>query len=96
MTIQLKKFGITLTSRPNGKESYHAYLPELKNIPVAEKIIIDFDGVNTFSQSWADEFITPIQKEFGDRLSLKNAENLSVKATIKLLEEINGPKFQRE
>ena len=72
MTIQLKKFGITLTSRPNGKESYNAYLPELRSVMPDEKIIIDFDGVNTFSPSWADEFITPIQKEFGDKFFLKN------------------------
>lgn len=96
MTIQLKKFGVTLISRPNGKESYNAYLPELRNIKPIEKVIIDFDGVNTFSPSWADEFITPIQKEFGDKLFLKNTANLSVKATIELLEQTNGIKFQWE
>lgn len=96
MTIQLKKFGVTLTSRPNGKESYNAFLPELRSIKTEKKIIIDFDGVNTFSPSWADEFITPIQKEFGNELFLKNTENLSVKATIKLLEQINKIKFHWE
>ena len=96
MTIQLKKFGVTLTSRPNGKESYNAYLPELRGIKPAEKVIIDFDGINTFSPSWADEFITPIQKEFGDRITLKNTKNLSAKITIDLLEQINGVKFQWE
>ncbi|MFA5020930.1 MAG: DUF4325 domain-containing protein [Patescibacteria group bacterium] len=96
MTIQLKKFGVTLTSRPNGKESYNAYLPELRNVTPEEIIVIDFDGVNTFSPSWADEFITPIQKEFNDKLILKNTANLSVKATIELLEQINEIKFKWE
>lgn len=96
MTIQLKKFGVTLTSRPSGKESYNAYLPELRGVKPEEKVVIDFDGVNTFSPSWADEFVTPIQKEFGDRLSLKNTQNLSVKTTMELLEQINKVKFQRE
>lgn len=96
MTIQLKKFGVTLTSRPNGKESYNAYLPELRSIKPAEKVIIDFEGINTFSPSWADEFITPIQKEFSDRLFLKNTANLSVKITMEMLEQVNGMKFQWE
>lgn len=96
MTIQLNKFGVTLTSRPNGKESYSAFLPELRSIAPEEKIMIDFEGVNTFSPSWADEFVTPIQKEFGGKLFLKNTVNLSVKATIKLLEQINGIEFQWE
>jgi hypothetical protein len=96
MIIQLKKFGITLTSRPNGKESYNAYLPELRGVALKEKILIDFDDVNTFSPSWADEFITPIQKKFSDRLSLKHTRNLSVKTTMEMLEQINNIKFQWE
>ena len=95
MTIQLKKFGITLTSRPNGKECYNAYLPELRTASPTEKIIIDFDGVNTFTPSWADEFLTPIQKDYGDRLFLKNTANLSVDTTIKLLEQINNIEYQK-
>lgn len=96
MIIQLKKFGTTLTSRPNGKESYNAFQPELRSASPEEKIIIDFDEVNTFTPSWADEFITPIQKEFGSRLILKKSSNLSVQATIKLLEQINEMVFQWE
>jgi hypothetical protein len=96
MTIQLKKFGVTLTSRPNGKESYNAFLPELRTASAEESIIIDFDGVNTFTPSWADEFLTPLQKEFQNRLILKNTSNLSVQATVKLLEQINKMEFRRE
>jgi len=93
MIIQLKKFGATLTSRPSGKESYNAFLPELRNVATNGKIIIDFDGVNTFSPGWADEFLTPLQKQFGDNVVLKATTNLSVQTTIKLLEQINMIKF---
>jgi len=95
MLIQLKKFGVTLTSRPNGKECYNAFRPELRRISQDENIVIDFDGVNTFSPSWADEFLTPLQKEFGDRLILNEATNLSVKTTVNFLEQINKVKFNR-
>lgn len=95
MIIQLKKFGSTLTSRPNGKECYNAFLPELKTAKQGEEIIIDFDGVNTFTPSWADEFITPLQNQFKHSLILKNTTNLSVKATLKLLEDINKIKFNQ-
>ena len=95
MVIQLKKFGVTLTSRPNGKECYNAFRPELRKVSQTEKIIIDFDGINTFSPSWADEFLTPLQTEFGDRIILRDSPNLSVKATVNFLEKINKIKFNR-
>lgn len=93
MIIQLKKFGTTLVSRQMGKEAYAAFQPVLKSVKDKEKIEIDFEGVNTFTPSWGDEFLTPFQEKFGDRLILKNTENLSVKATLELLEEIGKKKF---
>ena len=95
MIIQLKKFGVTLSSRPNGKECYNAFLPELREISKDENIRINFDGINTFSPSWADEFLTPLQKEFGDRVILNDATNLSVITTVNFLEQINKVKFNR-
>lgn len=95
MLIQLKKFGTTLISRQMGKEAYAAYLPNLKDVEKDEAIEIDFDGVNTFTPSWGDEFLTPLLDAYGNNLILKSSENPSVKATIELLEEINKKKFRR-
>lgn len=94
MIIELKKFGATLTSRQLGKEAYAAFKPSLKQIGKNEAVEIDFDGINTFSPSWADEFLTPLYKEFGDRLFLKPSANLSVIETVKLLEDIGKIKYQ--
>ena len=93
MIIQLKKFGTTLVSRQAGKESLAAFQPVLNSVGENEKIEIDFEGVNTFTPSWGDEFITPLHNKFGDKLVLKNTQNLSVKATLDLLEDISQKKF---
>ena len=95
MTIFLKKFGTTLNSRQFGKESFAAFESSLKSIKSEEKIIVDFEGVITFTPSWGDEFLNPLFNRFGERLALKNTENPSVRATLKLLEKIYGKDFKR-
>lgn len=96
MVIELKKFGTTLTSRQAGKEALSAFAFNLENIPKDEQVAIDFEGVNTFSPSWGDEFLTPLLKERGKDLKLKNTDNPSVKATLEILEETNEIKFNIE
>ncbi len=93
MTIFLKKFGTTLNGRQFGRESFAAFEPSLKDIRGDEKIVVDFEGVVTFTPSWGDEFLYPLFKRFGERLILKNTENPSVQATLKLLGKIYGKDF---
>ena len=93
MIIKLSKFGTTLTSRQTGKEAYAAFSPTLKNVPKKETIEIDFEGVNTFSPSWGDEFLTGLIRDYKDRVRLRRTDNLSVKTTIEMLEQVNGYKF---
>jgi hypothetical protein len=88
MIIKLNKFGTTLTSRQDGKEAYSAFRSTLNSVTAEEIIEVDFDGVVTFTPSWADEFITPILSEFGDRVKLNHTDNPSVKATLELLKSI--------
>jgi len=93
MIIQLKKFGTTLVSRQAGKEAYAAFQPTLKTLAENENLEVDFEGVITFTPSWGDEFLTPLQKQYGARFFLRNTENPSVQATLGLLEEIGYIKF---
>lgn len=90
MIINLNKFGTTLTSRQSGKEAYAAFLPSLKALKQDEEITIDCGGIDVLSPSWGDEFFTPLVLEYKDRLKVKNTENLSVKETLKMLEQIHG------
>lgn len=85
MIIELKKFGTTLVSRPSGKEALLAFTPMLDQINKDEHIIINFIGVMVLTPSWADEFLTPLSKRFGERLKLQNTENTSVNATLSIL-----------
>lgn len=94
MIITIAKFGTVLTSRQAGKEAFSAFLPTLTNLDAQEKIVVDFEGISTFSPSWGDEFLTPLQKQFDDRVTLKNTTNPSVALTISTLERINGAKFK--
>lgn len=95
MIITMTKFGSVLTSRQAGKEAYAAFLPMLINLSDKEDVLVDFDGLSTFSPSWGDEFLTPLQKKLGDRLTLKNLSNPSVSLTITTLERINESKFKK-
>lgn len=95
MIIELKKFGTTLTSREEGREALAAFKPSLSGIRDNELVEIIFTGVNTFSPSWGDEFLAPLIKQFGAQLILIDTGNLSVGATLDMLEKIHTVKFNR-
>lgn len=86
MRIELKKFGTILTSRPAGKEAYLAAKAYSLPTDKKEKIDIDFTGVEVLTPSWADEFITPLFKEFPGRVTLLPSENASVKAALDIIQ----------
>lgn len=87
MLINVKKFGTVLVSRPAGKEAYLSLQYLIKKLPEKEGLEIDFEGVSVLTPSWADEFITPLQSVYENRVQLLNTENPSVKATLKTLEK---------
>ncbi len=93
MNIFLEKFGTTLISRQSGREAFSAFKPLLNNLGATEDITIDFKGVITFSPSWGDEFLRPLIEGYKNKVVLKNTENLSVKATLEILEKIGDMKF---
>ncbi|MDP3957370.1 MAG: DUF4325 domain-containing protein [bacterium] len=93
MLIELKKFGMTLVSRQAGKEAYAAFLPTLCQAGQNEDILIDFSGVNTFTPSWGDEFLTPLKRQMENRVKLLHAdENASVRLTLEFLEQLHSKK----
>lgn len=93
MIIELKKFGTTLISRQAGREALAAFQTTLQEVPATETLILDFQGVLTFSPSWGDEFLTALQSRLGERLVLHAVDNPSVKASLEILEKTNGKKF---
>lgn len=94
MKLQLEKFGQTLISRELGSEALKAFQSTLRELSKDEELEIDFSGVLTLSPSWADEFLSPLLNQLGDRLALLPSDNLSVGATIRILQEANKQLFK--
>lgn len=94
MKLQLEKFGKTLISRELGGEAFKALQSTLRLLPKGEELEIDFSGVLTLSPSWADEFLSPLLNQLNDRLILLPSDNLSVQATVKILQEVNKRPFK--
>lgn len=89
MKITLQKFGEFLTSRPAGKDAYLSAKAYLLPKNQDEEITVDFEGVKVLSPSWADEFITRMQEDFPGKVSFRNTDNPSVKATLDILEQFS-------
>lgn len=86
MTIELRKFGNMLVSRPAGREAWLAAKAYTLPVSTNEEIIVDFAGVDVLAPSWADEFLTKLTELFGkDQVKFVNTENVSVKATLESL-----------
>ena len=94
MKLQLEKFGKTLISRELGSEAFKAFQSTLRDISKGEELEIDFSGVLTLSPSWADEFLSPLLNQLDDKLILLPSDNLSVHATLRILQEANKRPFR--
>ena len=94
MKLKLEKFGTTLITRELGSEAFKALQPTLRELHQDEELEIDFSGVLTLSPSWADEFLSPLLVQLGERLALLPSDNLSVQATLKILQEANKRPFK--
>ena len=82
-----------LISRQSGREAFAALQTQLRELTKNETLEIDFEGVITFSPSWGDEFLSPLARQFNEKLFLINTDNPSVKTTLELLEKINEVNF---
>lgn len=81
-TIQLKKFGNVLVSRPAGQEAFNAIRPQLDPNALIE---IDFDDVLTVTPSWLDEFLTRLSDFNQGKVELLTTDNASVLVALPIL-----------
>lgn len=81
-TIQLKKFGKVLISRPAGLEAFSAIRPTLHTRALVR---VDFEGVLTVTPSWLDEFLTNLADHTGGKVELLPTKNASVLAALPVL-----------
>ncbi|MEK7481172.1 MAG: DUF4325 domain-containing protein [Patescibacteria group bacterium] len=94
MKLRLEKFGTTLITRELGSEAFKAFQSTFRELRHDEELEIDFSGVLTLSPSWADEFLSPLLVQIGERMVLLPSDNLSVQATLKILQEANKRSFR--
>jgi len=84
MEIKISNFGDILMSHPAGREAFlkaKAYV--FKDIKTGEIVVLDFDKVKVLAPSWADEFISGIQKDYGNEVQCINTENPSVNPSLR-------------
>lgn len=81
-TIELKKFGSVLISRPAGLEAFNAIRPQLD---AARPVHIDFGEVLTVTPSWLDEFLTQLAAYVRADIELLPTKNASVLAALPVL-----------
>lgn len=86
MRIEMKKFGTLLNSRPAGSEAA-SRLFQIINGTNDNKIVIDFDGVEILTPSFADEFLTQIEERYSTAKTIKiiNTNTKIVKETLKAI-----------
>ncbi len=82
--FEMKKFGRTLTDRPDGKKALRQ-ISQNGNIPT----ILDFAGVMSLGSSFGDEVLPPIAQHNGNKVSVKNA-NPAIKSCIEKIVEDTG------
>ena len=85
MRIEAKKFGEILTSRSEGREAYLVSRAYLKPAKSDELIELDFEGVKVLTPSWADEFISGLRSEYGERLICLPSSNPTVIASLEII-----------
>lgn len=83
-SIQLRKFGKILVSRPAGREAFSAIRPILERNASVE---VDFEGVLSVTPSWLDEFLTHLAEYTGSQVELLPTKNASVLAALPVLGE---------
>ena len=81
-TINLKKFGTVLISRPEGLEAFRAIRPSLNT---SQPVAVDFEGVLTVTSGGFDEFLTNLAEHFSGRVELLPTANASVRAVLPVL-----------
>lgn len=77
MIIAMKKIGVILDSRPLGREAWLGMRPSIRPDP-DEAVLVDFEGVNLLTPSFADEFLTCLLEAFPGRVQYLNVRPGSI------------------
>jgi hypothetical protein len=86
MIVQMLKFNIVLNGRPSAKEVVLRIQQIVNGSAEKEDVVIDFDGVEILTPSFADELLHGLREKYGsDKIKIINTSQ-SVSETIKIVE----------
>jgi hypothetical protein len=83
------KFGVLLNSRPAGREAYLRLVQLINGAEGGEPIVLDFDGVEILTPSYADELLRSLREKYGlRRILIENANTEVVRTTLDAVQEL--------
>lgn len=84
MTVQMRKFGKLLNSRPAGREAALRVFQIANGFIEDKEIILDFSGVEVLTPSFADELIQMLQDKYKEEKIIRttNIETTTIKDTL--------------
>lgn len=87
MTIQLKRFGNILASRPEGREAALILIAnELRDS--TDQVDLDFSGILVMTPSWLGEFVDTLESK-NRKVHFMKSQNASVIGSIQTLQEMD-------
>lgn len=91
MIIQIKRFGDSLISRPEGRDAALVIRNQFLSKTNDHELILDFEGVKILTPSWLDEILQEIFKTYPkESVEYLNTTNASVRVSLEtVLEQEN-------
>lgn len=86
MTLQVKKYGSILTSRPAGREAALSCLAYDLNNDKSVGLTLDFTEVLVMTPSWLSEFVQTLKEKGIGSVSFLPSENPTVTSSIEFIE----------
>lgn len=81
------KFGSLLNSRPSAREDFLRMLQIINGSGEKEGVVLDFEGVEIMTPSYADELVSSLKGRYGqDKVVIENARTAAVHDTLQAIE----------
>lgn len=90
MTIEMKKFGTILNSRPDGREAAFRLFQIVGSADEAI-VVVDFNGVEILTPSFADEFLRTVYEKYSGQKEVKivGADTPVVRSSLEVMKDLS-------
>ena len=86
MTLQVKKYGNILTSRPAGREAALSCMAYDLNADKTVGLTLDFTEVLVMTPSWLSEFVQTLKEKGVSSVDFLPSENPTVISSIEMID----------